>query len=109
MHIIGIRKTLVDKHPWLPVSVFKAFSLAKDLAMVELGQIGHLYASLPWGVAGYEAAKALLGDDYWSYGYGANRPVLETFARYHHGQGLSSHRVKSEHLFAEPTQDLTKI
>jgi len=24
MHVVGIRKTLVEKHPWMPVSVYKA-------------------------------------------------------------------------------------
>ncbi|MEP7329301.1 MAG: ABC transporter substrate-binding protein, partial [Betaproteobacteria bacterium] len=109
MHIIGIRRSLVERHPWLPVSVFKAFNQAKNLAMAELGQIGHLFVSLPWGVAGYEAAKAMMGDDYWSYGYEQNRNVLETFVRYHHDQGLSSQRVASESLFAQSALDLTKI
>ncbi len=109
MHIIGIRKSLVERHPWLPVSVFKAFMQAKELAMYELGQIGHLFVSLPWGVAAYEEAKKLLGDDYWSYGFDRNRHVLETFTRYHHEQGLSSRRVAPEELFFESTLDLAKI
>lgn len=109
MHIIGVRKALVEKHPWLPVSVFKAFVLAKELAMVELGQIGHLFTSLPWAVADYESAKTLLGSDYWSYGFGTNRHVLDKFTHYHHAQGLSSTRVEPEQLFAESTLDLTKI
>lgn len=109
MHIIGIRKTLVERHPWLPVSVFKAFNRAKDLAMSDLAQIGHLFVSLPWGVASYEAAIALMGDDYWSYGYEQNRHVLETFCGYHHEQGLSSQRVDPESLFARSALDLTKI
>lgn len=109
MHIIGIRKSLVERHPWLPVSVFKAFNHARELAMDELGQIGHLFVSLPWGVAAYEAAKALLGDDYWSYGYEPNRHVLDTFLRYHHEQGLSQHKVDSAALFARSSLDLSRI
>ncbi|HZN23276.1 MAG TPA: ABC transporter substrate-binding protein, partial [Burkholderiales bacterium] len=109
MHIIGIRKTLVDRHPWLPVSVFKAFIRAKELTMYELGQIGHLFVSLPWGVSEFEAARRLMGNDYWSYGFEANRHALETFTRYHHEQGLSARKVGSEELFARSTLDLTKI
>ena len=60
-----------------------------DLAMAELGQIGHLFVSLPWLVANFEQAKSSLGDDYWSYGFANNRHVLEVFMRYHHAQGLS--------------------
>jgi len=109
MHIIGIRRSLVERHPWLPVSVFKAFEQARQLAMAELGQIGHLFVSLPWGVANYEAAKELLGDDYWSYGFGANRHVLDAFTRYHHDQGLSKARVDPAALFAASTLDLSRI
>ena len=109
MHIIGIRKTLVERHPWLPVSVLKAFIRAKELNVYELGQIGHLFVSLPWGVAEFEKARALMGDDYWSYGFEPNRHALDTFLRYHHEQGLSARRVAPEELFARSTLDLTKI
>jgi len=109
MHVIGIRKSLVERHPWLPVSVLKAFNEAKDLAMAELGQIGHLFVSLPWGVANFHAAQALLGADYWSYGFDRNRHVLDTFCRYHHDQGLSARLVDSASLFAPSTLDLFKI
>jgi 4,5-dihydroxyphthalate decarboxylase len=60
-------------------------------------------------VANYESAKALLGDDYWSYGFEANRHVLETFTRYHHEQGLSRERVDPAALFAASTLDLSRI
>jgi 4,5-dihydroxyphthalate decarboxylase len=109
MHIIGIRKTLVERHPWLAVSVFKAFIRAKELTMYELGQIGHLFVSLPWGVSEFEAARRLMGDDYWSYGFGPNRHALETFTRYHYEQGISARKVAPEELFARSTLDLTKI
>jgi 4,5-dihydroxyphthalate decarboxylase len=109
MHIIGIRKSLVERNPWLPVSVFKAFERAKELSVYELGQIGHLFVSLPWGVAEFEQARLLMGDDYWSYGFEPNRHVLETFARYHHEQGLSARKVAPEELFAPSTLHLTKI
>ena len=42
MHGIGIRRSLVEKYPWLAVNIYKAFVKAKALCMEELGQIGHL-------------------------------------------------------------------
>ena len=30
MHLIGIRKTLVAQHPWLPTSLYKAFSRPRN-------------------------------------------------------------------------------
>jgi 4,5-dihydroxyphthalate decarboxylase len=109
MHVIGVRQSLVDAHPWLPASLYKAFAQAKALCMAELAQIGHLYASLPFGVSEVAAAKALMGEDFWSYGFEANRHVLETFVRYHHEQGLSAQPVAPAALFARSTLDLSKI
>jgi 4,5-dihydroxyphthalate decarboxylase len=109
MHIIGIRKSLAEKHPWLPVSVFKAFIKAKELCMYELSQIGHLFVSLPWGVSQFEEARQLMGQDYWSYGFEANRVPLDTLTRYSYEQGLSKRRVMPDELFAAATLDLSKI
>lgn len=109
MHVIGIRKSLVEAHPWLAVNVLKAFMKAKDLCWYELGQIGHLFTSLPWGVAEFDATKKLMGNDYWSYGIEHNRHVLEAFMRYHHEQGLSARPLKVEELFPASTFELSKI
>ena len=89
MHSIGIRRSLVEKHPWLAMSVYKAFLKAKELCMHELGQIGHLSTSLPWSVAENDRLKKFMGEDYWSYGVETNRHVLETLVRYSYEQGLS--------------------
>ncbi len=109
MHVIGIRKSIADRHPWLAVNVYKAFAEAKALCMAELRQIGHLYASLPWSVAEYHRTAALMGPDFWSYGIAENRKVLETFTRYHFTQGLSAHQMGVEELFAPSTFELSKI
>ena len=109
MHVIGIRKSLAEQHPWLSVNVLKAFMQAKELCWYELGQIGHLFTSLPWGVAEFNTTKALMGDDYWNYGIEHNRHVLEAFARYHHEQGLSARQVTVEELFPASTFELSKI
>ncbi len=108
MHVVGIRKALVEQHPWLPVSVYKAFIEAKALAIAELQQIGHFAATLPWGVAELEATKKLMGDDYWSYGLAPNQHALETFVRYHHEQGISPRLVKPEELFVPSVLDMAR-
>ncbi len=109
MHIIGVRRSLAEQHPWLPVSIFKAFIKAKELCMHELGQIGHLSTSLPWSVAEYERLQRVMGHDFWSYGFEANHHVLDTLARYSHEQGLSVRRLPVEEMFWPATHDLSKI
>jgi 4,5-dihydroxyphthalate decarboxylase len=109
MHMVGIRKSLVEKEPWLPVSVYKAFLKSKELAMKELNEICHLAVTSPWMVHHHNEAKQLMGEDFWPYGLDANRHTIETFARYHHEQGLSIRKVAPEELFARSSLDLSKI
>jgi 4,5-dihydroxyphthalate decarboxylase len=109
MHTVGIRKSLVEQNPWLPVSVYKAFLKSKELAVKELNEICHLAVTLPWMVHHHNEAKKLMGDDYWPYGLDANRHTIETFSRYHHEQGLSVRKVAPEELFARSALDLSKI
>jgi 4,5-dihydroxyphthalate decarboxylase len=109
MHLIGIRRSLAEQHPWLAVSVLKAFIKAKQICMKEFEQIGHLACSLPWSVHEYERLKHTMGEDYWSYGIEANRHVLETLAGYSFDQGLSSRKVPIEDMFARSTHELSKI
>jgi 4,5-dihydroxyphthalate decarboxylase len=109
MHAIGIRRSLADRHPWLAVSVYKAFLEAKELCMRELGQIGHLATSLPWSVAEYDRVRTVMGEDFWSYGVDKNRHVLETLTRYSFEQGLSVRKLDVDELFVRSTSDLSKI
>jgi 4,5-dihydroxyphthalate decarboxylase len=109
MHGIGIRKSLAEKHPWLAVSVYKAFLAAKAICMEELGQIGHLAVSQPWSVYEHERLQNVMGKDYWSYGAHENKHVLEAMARYSFEQGLSVRPLKFEEIFAPSIYELSKI
>lgn len=109
MHLIGIRRSIYERHPWVAVNLLKAFMQAKDHAMYELGQIGHLFSSLPWLVAGFQETVDLMGVNFWPYGVESNRAVLNRFLDYHHRQGLSKRRVAVDELFTPSTIHLSKI
>lgn len=109
MHLIGIRKTLVQQYPWLPVSVYNAFLKSKNIAVKQLNELTQLMVNLPWVVDHFNETRRVMGEDFWPYGFAENRKALETFARYHQEQGLSSRRVAPEELFASSTFDLSKI
>lgn len=103
MHVVAIRREVYEADPWVAQSLYKAFVAAKDLAYSGLADASALRFSSPWLVQHAEADRALLGDDYWSYGLAANRHVLEAFLRYHHAQGLSPRLLTPEELFAPET------
>jgi len=109
MHIVGVRRELADKHPWLPGAVFKAFEQAKGAALEQLGDTSATKVTLPFVEERLAEARTLMGADFWSYGVGANRKTLETFLRHHHSQGLSPRLVTPEELFHPGTLESFKL
>jgi len=109
MHVVGIRRALVEQHPWLPVAVYQAFEAAKAIALERLADPSAPKASLPFLEELLAATQQLMGRDYWPYGVAANRATLEAFLAHHHGQGLSARRVTVEELFAPTTYEMAKI
>ncbi|WP_347058342.1 ABC transporter substrate-binding protein [Blastococcus sp. HT6-30] len=100
MHVVVVRRDVYEKHPWVAQTLTKALYLAKQKAAAELYDASALRFMLPWLIPGLEEARALMGDDYWSYGLQANEHVLSTFLGYHHEQGLSRRRYEPAELFA---------
>jgi 4,5-dihydroxyphthalate decarboxylase len=105
MHVTGIRRELVEKHPWLPAAVLKAFSESKAKCLEALEETSASKVTLPFVEEQLRAARELMGHDFWSYGLAANRKVLERFLRYHHAEGLSSRLVTPEELFHPSTHE----
>jgi 4,5-dihydroxyphthalate decarboxylase len=109
MHTVVIRRDVYAKNPWVAQSLYKAFVAAKKIAADMYNQTAALTSMLPWSVAAADEARAEMGDDWWPYGLGPNRHVLETFLRYHHEQGLSKRLFKPEELFAKETLESFKV
>ena len=109
MHLIGVRRSLAEQHPWLPAAVFKAFEQSKTLAVEALSDTSATKVTLPFIEEQLRATRALLGPDFWPYGVEPNRRTLETFLRHHHGQGLSPRQVRVEELFHPATLESYSI
>jgi 4,5-dihydroxyphthalate decarboxylase len=100
MHVVVVRRDVYDANPWVAQSLTKALHLAKRQAMASLYDSSALRFMLPWLNQDLEHAKALMGEDYWSYGLEENTETLATFLRYHHEQGLSRRLYEPAELFA---------
>ena len=109
MHITGVRRELAERHPWLPAAVLKAFEQAKAVGLAKLSDTSATKVTLPFVEEQLMATRALMGEDYWSYGVAPNRHVLDTFLRHHHAQGLSSRRVSVDELFHPSTYETFKV
>jgi 4,5-dihydroxyphthalate decarboxylase len=109
MHILGVRRDMVERHAWLPASVYKAFDESKAVCMTALEEFGTLAVTLPWLIPELEETKELMGDNFWPYGIEENRKSLETLTRYVQEQGLTSRRVSVDEMFAAGTKSRVKV
>jgi 4,5-dihydroxyphthalate decarboxylase len=103
-HTVVVRRSLLERHPWIALNLYSAFVAAKD----EIARYGQSY--LHWyfetGLLDESLKRTLAGNDPLAYGFKASRAVLETIAQYVHEQGLSARRVKLEELFVPSTLDM---
>ena len=109
MHMLGVRRELAEKHPWLPGAVYKAFDQSKTVALEHLSETSATKITMPFVEDRLKEARDLMGQDFWSYGMESNRHVLETFFQHHHQQGLSSRLVRPEEMFHPGTLESFKL
>jgi 4,5-dihydroxyphthalate decarboxylase len=100
MHAVGIRNSLVERHPWMARAVLDAFLAAKEMAIADLQKLAAFSVTLPWVEAEFRATQAVLGRDIWPYGLEANRKAIGTLCRYLHEQGFTARQMQVEELFA---------
>ncbi len=109
MHLVGIRKTLLEKYPWLATSVYKAFCEAKALAMIDLCDVNALMVTLPFLEAETRETMAAMGTDFWRYGIHENKKDLEALTSYLFEQGLVDRKLSLEELFAPSMFEISKV
>jgi 4,5-dihydroxyphthalate decarboxylase len=109
MHVVVLRREVYEGHRWIAQSLTKAFIAAQRQAYADLADTAALKTMLPWLTAHVDETRKEMGDDWWSYGLEKNRKVLETFARYHHEQGLSPRRLDPSELFAPEALEAFRI
>lgn len=102
MHLVAVRRRIVEENPWLPAALMAGFTEARDISIgalreIWLGSANRL--SLPWLNEAMENTLGTLGPDYWRYGFAANRAELETACRYSLEQHLAARLVTPEEMF----------
>lgn len=98
MHVLGIRREVTERHPWLAVNLFQAFERAKAIAMKRMEN--PRIVPLAWFRTAWEEQQAILGQDPWSYGLTEqNSKNMETLVGYSHEEGLIPRRIPLDELF----------
>ncbi len=106
MHAIAVRRELVDANPDLIAQLFKMYSNAKQNTYTSLDDTTALRVTLPWAVEEFRSTRALMGENFWSYGIDANRKELDLAMRYANVQGLTKEIGNPPDLFHPLTHRL---
>jgi 4,5-dihydroxyphthalate decarboxylase len=100
MHVTTIKQEIVDKYPWVPTNLVKAFEEAKNIAYRRIAN--PRMVPIAWVRTAIEEQEEVLGTDPWAYGLTpANRKNLETVLRYTHQQGMIGKMLPLDSLFAD--------
>jgi 4,5-dihydroxyphthalate decarboxylase len=103
MHVMGIRRSVVEKHPWIAINLFHAFDAAKSAAMKRL--TNPRVVPLAWYREAWEEQEEILGVDPWEYGLSPrNTTNLETLIVYAYEQGLIRRKLGLDELFIDVFQ-----
>jgi 4,5-dihydroxyphthalate decarboxylase len=103
MHLVSIRQEIVEKYPWVPINMFKAFAEAKKVAIRRMEN--PRIVPLAWYREAWEEQEKILGPDPWEYGLTEqNRKTLEMLVKFSHEQGLISRQIPLDDLFLNVSQ-----
>src|SRR6266508_4241140 len=99
MHVTTVKQEIVEKYPWVPTNLTKAFEAAKQLAYRRLAN--PRMVPLAFVRTAVEEQEQRFCKDPWSYGLTANRKTLATVLRYTHQQGMIRNMLSLDEIFAD--------
>ncbi len=99
MHLVAIKRTVYERHPWIASSLYAAFVEAKRIARARLRYAGSLAAMLPWLQDEIEEIDEVFGGDPFPYGIEPNRPTLTALVQYMVEQHFIPEPIPIETLF----------
>lgn len=108
MHLIGIRREVLDRAPHLARAIYDAFLDARRIAEAEweTALASSSPATIfPFLAEEWAAMRALLGADPWRYGFAANRAEWEAVCRFAEAQHMTRRCLAPEEIFGATTLD----
>lgn len=100
MHVVGIRRQLIEDNPWVAINMFQAFDKAKSLAMKRVAN--PRVVPLAFFREAWEEQERIMGPDPWEYGLtDNNRHNLQTLIGYAYEQGMIRRKFALDELFLD--------
>jgi 4,5-dihydroxyphthalate decarboxylase len=98
IHVIGVRRPVYEKHPWVLRSLFTALEASK---LRWQSSRRALSDTTPWAIMEIEDATRLFGRDWYPYGVERNRSDIEQLSAELHEEGLAPKRLTASEIFPE--------
>jgi 4,5-dihydroxyphthalate decarboxylase len=101
MHTVVVKGEILEKNPWVAVSLQQAFQRAKEVCYERMKDPRNF--TLVWVKETIEEQEKIFGSDPWPYNLADNRKALEAAVRYEYEQGMIRKNFRIEDLFFPPS------
>jgi 4,5-dihydroxyphthalate decarboxylase len=106
MHIIAMKRSILEEHPWAARNLYNAFLESKRRSIERILDPAVSRYPVPWLTTYARKMRDRFGDLY-PYGIEENRPTWEQMALYTFQQGIAHRQFKPEEIF--PKGIMTKV
>jgi 4,5-dihydroxyphthalate decarboxylase len=107
MHIIAMKKSVVEAHPWVPRNLYNGFLESKRRSIERLMDPAVSRYPLPWLATYARKMRDMFDGDTFPFGIEENRATWEQMALYTFQQGIAHRQFQPEEIF--PTGMMTKV
>jgi 4,5-dihydroxyphthalate decarboxylase len=107
MHIIAMRRAVLEQDPWVARNLYNAFLESKNRSVERLLDPAVSRYPLPWLPAYARRMSDFFGGDPFPYGIEANRATLAQLLDYAHQQGIAHRPATPDEVF--PASIMTKV
>jgi 4,5-dihydroxyphthalate decarboxylase len=104
MHTLLIKNSVLEKNPWVAMSMFNAWQESKRKCYEWL-QWQRVHQTALWYRALWEEEQAIAGDDPYLWGFQKTRPEVAKLLEYCFRQGLTTRKFEPEEMFHPSTLD----
>lgn len=101
MHTVVVKQEILEKNPWVAVSLQQAFQRSKEICYERMKDPRNF--TLVWVKETMQEQERIFGPDPWPYNLEDNRKALDAAVRYEYEQGMIKKKFPIEELFFPPS------
>jgi 4,5-dihydroxyphthalate decarboxylase len=104
MHTLLIRTELLDREPWVAMSMYTAWMASKQACYKHL-EWQRVHMTALWYRALHEEQTAVAGEDFYRWGFRQTRAEVDKMLEYVYRYGIVSKKFEPEEMFHPSTLD----